>query len=50
DGIGESEIICLWLTQREDKDTLTCLVDHFKKHNENWLLVRCVISDKDITV
>ena len=35
DGNGESEIICLWLTQCEDKDTLGILVDEFKKHNEN---------------
>ena len=49
DGNGESEIICLWLTQCEDKVTLGVLVDEFKKHNENWEFVRCIMSDKDIT-
>uniref|UniRef100_A0A1X7V8N3 ZSWIM1/3 RNaseH-like domain-containing protein n=1 Tax=Amphimedon queenslandica TaxID=400682 RepID=A0A1X7V8N3_AMPQE len=48
DGNGEREIICLWLTQCEDEGTLTYLVDEFKKHNENWLLVRCIMCDKDI--
>ena len=33
DGNGESEIVCLWLTQFEDKETITKLVQEFKKHN-----------------
>ena len=36
DGNGESEIVCLWLVQHEDKVTLTKLLLEFKKHNKNW--------------
>ena len=36
DGNGESEIVCLWLTQFEDKETITELVQEFKKHNSRW--------------
>ena len=49
DGNGESEIIALWLTQCEDKETLGTLMNKFKKHNENWSLVQCIVSDKDMT-
>ena len=49
DGNGESEIVCLWLTQFEDKETITELVQEFKKHNSCWLETRCIMSDKDMT-
>lgn len=31
DGNGESEIVCLWLVQHEDKETLTKLTKEFKR-------------------
>ena len=49
DGNGESEIVCLWLTQFEDKETITELVQEFKKHNSSWSLTQCIMSDKDMT-
>ena len=49
DGNGESEIDCLWLTQFEDKETITELVQGFKKSNPNWSLIKCIMSDKDMT-
>ena len=49
DGNGESEIVCLWLTQFEDKETITKLVQEFKKHNSRWSSVECFMSDKDMT-
>ena len=49
DGNGESEIICLWIVQSEDKSTITNLLVEFKKHNESFSLIQCVMSDKDIT-
>ena len=49
DGNGESEIVCLWLTQFEDKETITELVQEFKKHNSNWSLTQGIMSDKDMT-
>lgn len=48
DGNGESEIVCLWLTQFEDKETITELVQEFKKQNSGWSSIQCVMSDKDM--
>ena len=49
DGNGESEVICLWLTQIEDKETITELVKEFKKQNVRWSSTKCIMSDKDVT-
>lgn len=49
DGNGESEVVGLWLTQFEDKETITELVQEFKKQNPNWNLTECIMSDKDMT-
>lgn len=49
DGNGESEIVCLWLTQFEDKETITKLVEEFKKYNSDWISTKCIMSDKDMT-
>ena len=49
DGNGESEIVCLWIVQSEDKSTLNNLLVEFKKHNESSSLIQCVMTDKDIT-
>lgn len=49
DGNGESEVVGLWLTQFEDKETITELVQEFKKQNANWNLTECIMSDKDMT-
>lgn len=48
DGNGESEVVCLWLTQFEDKETITELVQGFKKHNSCWSSILCIMSDKDM--
>ena len=49
DGNGESEIVCLWIVQNEEKGLITSLLVEFKKHNYNWSLTKCVMSDKDMT-
>lgn len=49
DGNGESEVVCLWIVQCEDKETITSLLVEFKKHNDQWSLIKCVMSDKDMT-
>ena len=49
DGNGESEIVCLWIVQSEDKSTLSNLLVEFKKHNASSSLIQCVMTDKDIT-
>ena len=48
DGNGESEVVCLWLTQFEYKETITELTQGFKKHNPCWSLIQCIMSDKDM--
>ena len=45
DGNGESEIVCLWIVQCEDKETITSLLVEFKKHNDEWSLIKCIMSD-----
>ena len=49
DGNGESEMVCLWIVQNEEKGLITSLLLEFKKHNYNWSLTKCVMSDKDMT-
>jgi zinc finger SWIM domain-containing protein 3 len=49
DGNGESEIVCIWIVNQEDKQTITKMMESFKKHNGNWGKVECIISDKDMT-
>ena len=48
DGNGESEVVCLWLTQFEDKETITELIQGFKRLNPSWPSIQCVMSDKDM--
>ena len=48
DGNGESEVVCLCLTQFEDKETITELIHGFKRLNPSWPSIQCVMSDKDI--
>ena len=49
DGNGESEIVCLWIVQCEEKETIASLLVEFKQHNDSWSLTKCVMSDKDMT-
>ena len=49
DGNGESEIVGLWMVESEGKSNLGFALDAFKRHNENWEKIRCVMTDKDIT-
>ena len=49
DGNGESEVVCLWIVQCEDKETIISLLVEFKKHNDEWSLIKCIMSDKDMT-
>ena len=46
DGNGESEIVCMWIVQNEEKGLITSLLVEFKKHNYNWSLTKRV---KDMT-
>ncbi|XP_065902182.1 zinc finger SWIM domain-containing protein 3-like isoform X1 [Dysidea avara] len=49
DGNGESEIVCLWIVQCEDKEIIASLLVEFKQHNDSRSLIKCVMSDKDMT-
>ena len=49
DGNGESEIVCIWIVNQEDNQTITKMMESFKKHNGDWEKVECIISDKDMT-
>ena len=49
DGNAESEIVCIWIVNQENKQTITKMMESFKKHNGNWEKVECIISDKDMT-
>lgn len=46
-GNGESEIISVFVIANENSETLTCLLDMFKKHNPNWVKTHTVLYDKD---
>ena len=48
DGNGESEVIGIWVVRQEDNQTIRKMVEIFKKHNDKWDKVECVISDKDM--
>jgi len=49
DGNGESKIVCLWIVQSEDKETITTLLVEFKQHDDSWTQTSCVMLDKDMT-
>ena len=49
DGNGESEIVFIWIVNQEDNQTITKMMESFKKHNDNWQKVECIITDKDMT-
>ena len=37
------------MVESEGKSNLGFALDAFKRHNENWEKIRCVMTDKDIT-
>lgn len=47
DANGESEIVGIWLTKNEQKQTLQRLVQAFKERNPKWTETRVIITDKD---
>lgn len=49
DGNGQSEIVALWISTDESRDTITQMIRSFKVHNENHTKVKCVMGDKDLT-
>lgn len=42
DGNGQSEIVALWISTDECRDTLTQMLQSFKQHNKNHTDVKCV--------
>ena len=49
DGNGQSEIVALWITTDESKDTITQMLQSFKAHNKDHTRITCVMADKDLT-
>ena len=35
DGNGESEIVCIWIVNQEDNQTITKMMESFKNHNDD---------------
>jgi len=48
DSNGQSEITSVCLLATEDAESLTWMMDMFKKDNKNWTKTRAVMADKDI--
>jgi hypothetical protein len=36
DSNGGGKIVALWFVQNEEKETLSTMMDCFKKHNSSW--------------
>ena len=49
DGNGKTEIVCIRFVNQEDNQTITKMLESFKKLNDNWEKVECIITDKDMT-
>ena len=49
DGNGQSEIVALWISTDEEKETIKQMLQSFKSHNNNHTKVTCVMADKDLT-
>lgn len=47
DGNGASEIVAFWIVSDEGRHTVTEMTKIFKRCNENWSKIRCIMSDKD---
>ena len=48
DSNGQREIVAVCLLVTEDGDSMTWMMEAFKKHNVDWEGVRVVMADKDI--
>ena len=49
DGNGQSEIAALFLLMEETEESISCMVEAFKKHNSDWKSVRVIMSDMDMS-
>lgn len=47
DGNGESEVVSVFVVVSEDAETMSSLLEIFKKHNPAWVQTKTVLSDKD---
>ena len=47
DANGQSEVIAVCLLVQEDADSVTWMVNAFKKNNEDWHKIRIIMADKD---
>ena len=49
DGNGLSEVIALFMLLEETAESISAMVNVFKKHNSEWENVRVLMADKDMT-
>ena len=49
DGNSESHIVAAFLLSKEDKISLTDMMQRFKTRNPQWQNTQCIITDKDMT-
>jgi len=48
DGDSHSEIICFWIMETPDFDTISFLTEKFKERNTKWPDIKVVMADKDM--
>ena len=48
DANGQSKVITVCLLVQEDANSITWMVNAFKKNNKDWHKIRIVMADKDI--
>ena len=49
DGNGLSEIAAVFLMPEETEESMSHMIDFFKKENSNWKSIRVVMGDKDLS-
>ena len=50
DGNGQSEVVALWISADEERETIKQMLQSFKQHNDNHTKVTCVMADNHTKV
>ena len=48
DGNGESQMVCSFLVQTEDEESIRTMIRLFKDRNPNWINTKVVLTDKAV--
>ena len=49
DGNAASQLVCVFLVQTEEEETLRDMIQVFKRKNPNWTKIQVAVTDKDMT-